>query len=210
MKTTLILILAAGAANADPVIWDNGGPTGFFTASQDDTAYPFDAQAADDFVLADDMYVTDVHWHGGYWGGSPVEPIAFNILIYADDGTGLAPTQPGTEIYGAYGVSPNYAADPNYANGFFYDIDLASPFMAQAGVQYWIGIQAVVNFPPQWGWTSTFDGNHGATTVQGFPLLGIPYWTTLTEDMSFQLTGIPVPAPTSMALLGLGALIRRR
>lgn len=206
MKTALVLVLAAGAAQADPVIWDNGGPTGFFTSSQYDTAYPFDSQVADDFMLTDTMYVTDVHWHGGYWNGSPVEPIPFNIMIYADNG---GPGQPGTEIYGAYGVYPNYAADPNYANGFFYDIDLDVPFMAQGGTTYWLAIQAVVDFPPQWGWTSTFDGLYGSPAVQGFPLLGMPYWTALTEDMSFQLTGV-IPAPASIALLGLGALIRRR
>ena len=218
MKTRALL-LAAGAAvafgstvNADPVIWDNTFTNFSLASSQLDTVYPFDSQLADDFMLDADYNVTDVHWWGGFWNGTPFDPIDFNIYFYADDGTGMAPTMPGTELamYSMNGVSGTFDAA---MGADAYDVDLPVPFVAQANTKYWIAIQAVFPFPPQWGWSVAGAGTGNlSTAVQGFPLLGLPYWGDQgTGDANFYLTGTAVPAPASIALLGLGGLaIRRR
>jgi len=216
MKTRALLIAAGTAVafgstvNADPVIWDNTFTADTLLSSQLDSVYPFDSQVADDFMLDADYNVTDVHWWGGFWNGSPFDPIDFNIYFYADDGTGMAPTQPGTELamYSMSGVSGTF---DGAMGADAYDVVLPTPFVAQANTKYWIAIQAVFPFPPQWGWSTSAAGQL-ANAKQGFPLLGLPYWTDPGwGDANFYLTGTPVPAPSSIALLGLGGLaIRRR
>ena len=92
MKATLALAAVAGLttmASAGPVIWDNGAPsaTAGLYSSQLDTCYPFDSQVADDFMFEVDQEVWDVHWWGGFWGGTPPwpNPIDFNIYFYLTD-----------------------------------------------------------------------------------------------------------------------------
>jgi hypothetical protein len=79
-------------SSKDDIIWDNYPPTNASTAftSQYDTAYPFQSQAADDFFFDENMQIKGVHWWGGFHaGGSPwPNPTDFNIIFYADDGTG--------------------------------------------------------------------------------------------------------------------------
>ncbi|UCB52414.1 MAG: hypothetical protein JSV10_10610, partial [Candidatus Zixiibacteriota bacterium] len=189
--------------STDPIIWDNGGttPGGSLLSSQNDAVYPFVSQVADDFMFPTDMLVTDVHWWGGFWNGPPdeVDPCPFYVYIYADDGTGMMPTGAGmadpapTALASYYFPAlTGYPLDPN---GFYeYDVDLSPPFSATAGVKYWIAIQADFAYPPQWGWTY-----HSAVqlhqAMQGFPLLGTPFWTDPYPpdgvDMAFYLTGLP-------------------
>ena len=218
MKTRALLIAAGTAVafgsnvNADPVIWDNQFVAASLGSSQLDTIYPFDSQIADDFILDDDYYVTDVHWWGGFWNGTPFDPIEFNIYFYADDGTGNAPTLP---VPGSALATYNFPA----VNGVFdagfgadaYDVDLPGQgFVASANTKYWIAIQAVFPFPPQWGWSTAGPGNL-SSAKQGFPLLGTPYWSDPGfGDANWYLTGVPVPAPSSLAMLGLGGLMIRR
>ncbi|MCH8260763.1 MAG: PEP-CTERM sorting domain-containing protein [Planctomycetes bacterium] len=67
------------------------------------------------------------------------------------------------------------------------------------------------DFPPQWAFGSV-TGVTGGQGVQGFPLLGIDFWTQIGSDRDFQLSGSPVPAPGALALLGVAGLagMRRR
>jgi hypothetical protein len=212
MKSALVLVIAAGAVNADPVIWDNTVDDDLtLLSSQNDTAYPFDSQLADDFMFTDMGYfVTDVHWKGGFWNGTPINPIDFNIYFYADDGTGQ-PTQPGTEL-AQYNFQDVLGTDDG-AGFLDYSVDLPTPFTANAGETYWVAIQWEGLFPPQWGWAASLNGvvDYGSPALQGFPLLGTPYWSDPGYgDAYWQLTGVPIPAPASAALLGLGGLMLRR
>ncbi|MGB2805028.1 MAG: dockerin type I repeat-containing protein [Candidatus Zixiibacteriota bacterium] len=186
--------------STDPIIWNNGGTSSVSTlfSSQNDAMYPFVSQMADDFQFATDMLVTDVHWWGGFWGGTAFDPCDFYIYFYADDGTGNAPTGGGMgdpaptalATYHFVGVS-GLPLDPN---GFYeYDVDLSPPFSAAAGVKYWVAIQADFPYPPQWGWTNT-SGIQLHNAAQGFPFLGIPFWTDPDPDlvdMAYYLTGLP-------------------
>jgi len=194
--------LKANFNSRDDIIWDNGG---FDTASvglssQLDLAYPFNSQVADDFQLETDMLITDVHWWGVFWnpGGGP-NPAQFNIIFYADAGgmpTGAGmpdPTPTALKVYNFPAVTGVPGPGPDQ---YEYDVVLPEPFTAMANEHYWIAIQWVGNFPPQWGWYT--NGNNPellSTSVQGFPLLGLPYWSQHSYgDTAFYLTGqIPQP-----------------
>jgi hypothetical protein len=175
------------------VIWDNGGATGYAYSSQLDELYPFVSQIGDDFIITDNMNVTDVHWWGNFWNGTGFDPCDFYIYIYADDGTGNAPTgggmpDPSPTALATY-FFPGVTGLPLDPNGNYqYNVTLSPPFGATGGVKYWIAIQSVFPFPPQWGWVNT-DGIQLSSSVQGFPLLGTPFWSALGYDMAFYLTG---------------------
>jgi hypothetical protein len=184
--------------NVQNVIWDNGGtiPGGNALSSQLDQVYPFVSQMADDFILTEGMNVTDVHWWGLFWNGTGFDPTDFYIYIYADDGTGNAPTgggmpDPSPTALATY-FFPAVTGLPADPNGFNeYNVTLNPPFPANANVKYWIAIQAVFAFPPQWGWAqSSIIQLHDA--MQGFPLLGYEFWTMDNYvDVAFYLTGEP-------------------
>jgi hypothetical protein len=186
----------------NPIIWDNGGSVAgsYAFSSQNDAVYPFVSQTADDFMFTQNMLVTDVHWWGEFWNGPPdeVEPCDFQIYIYADDGTGTMPTgagmaDPSPTALASYHFT-GVSGLPLDANGFYeYDVDLSPSFSAAAGVKYWIAIQADFTYPPQWGWIWT-NGIQLHQAMQGFPLLGTPFWTDPSPpglDMAFYLTGVP-------------------
>ena len=88
-------VLVANSA-AQATGYDNGGydpvlSTGF--SSQLDSAYPFESQAADDFVLTTGKTITGVTWDGVYFNpGPPGNNTSFNIEFYLDAGFGVAPT----------------------------------------------------------------------------------------------------------------------
>lgn len=231
-------------AGHDPVIYDNGLPdwvTFGSPASQFDTVFPFDAGAADDFTLdhsgqGDGSWnITDVHWSGGYFGpGFPGQsPITdFNIIFWPDaggvpaggNGVGLPP------IYGDALAIYNIAGNANETlapggdgvNQFDYWVDLPVAFNAAANTTYWVEIQPVFPFPPQWAFQRTFGQVNGARAVQGFDALALAFWSPAgfdadpdlddPMDLTFSLTGEPVPAPGALALLGVAGLagMRRR
>jgi hypothetical protein len=208
----------------DAIIWDNipsGYLGGTLASSQHDTVYPFRSGVADDFICNPDptdpiCVVTDVHWWGGFWNGSPPWPNPdFYINIYADaggmpTGAGMPDPEP-TALYAydiPYGDIVVTELDPDT---YMYELDLPEPAMLDCGGYYWLEIVAVHTFPPQWGWASSADQQLNFAH-QGFPLLGLEFWTMIEYDMAFQITGYCIPEPASLALLGLGglALLRRR
>lgn len=207
--------LTASAASAGDLLYDNvpsGWAESTAMSSQYDLAYPFDSQIADDFVLAGGGTVTSVKFFGGFWNGSPVAIDSFNIIFYEDAGgmpTGgpTDPTATGT-LFNVSATSTPSGVD------FEYDADLGAGFSANAGSTYWVAIQAVMLFPPQWGinQSNTIQGNEAHA---GFPLLGSDYWTPgsivfgTARDAAFQLYG-QVPTPGALALLGVAGLARRR
>lgn len=130
-------------------------------ASQEDCTYPFLAESADNFVGdGDDMI--GVGWWGGYWSGSPLAPDAFNVVVYADDGGA-----PGDVIYTHN--STEYNETIGSPNGYCTEIEA---FNKADGVTYWLSVQAVLCYPPRWGWAAgEGDGTEGYLR---YPFAGIP------------------------------------
>jgi hypothetical protein len=140
------------------------------------------------------MEIEEVQWCGDFWNGSTVENIDFYIFIYADDGSGSQPTGSGLDnpevtALESYFI-PAVSGEFDYTGYYKYNAVLDPPFQVQAGVKYWIAIQSVLTYPPQWGWINT-DEILLQESVQGFPSIGMPYWTrqTTSVDMAFNLTG---------------------
>jgi hypothetical protein len=177
----------------DDLIWDNGPHTTNALSSQLDTAYPFNSQVADDFMFDDDMDVTEVSFDGMFWNGGAINPIDLKIIFYADDGSGNQPTGAGMDdpTSTALFVETHTAVNGTH-NGdgsYHYDITLETWFVAEENIKYWFVAQFVGNYPPQWGiCVSASQQLHNC--MQGFPAIGIPYWTDPTYgDVSFQLMG---------------------
>ena len=225
-------VSSAAFAGHDPVIYDNGASDYNIgsPASQLDPVYPFDAGAADDFILGPSgqgdgsWNITDVHWAGVTFGPGGVAPItSFNIIFWADvggmPGGGQAPGLPPdyTQALAIYNIAGNanqtLAPGGDGVNNFDYWVDLPVAFNAAANTSYWIEIQPVTIFPPQWALQQTANQT-GGVTHQGFDILNLAFWTPANSqaDSSFQLSGVPVPAPGALALLGVAGLagMRRR
>jgi hypothetical protein len=210
--------VVASEEQTDSVIWDNYGySTGSYGwASQWDDMYPFQCQVADDFLLESDFLVTCVHWWGCFWGDFPwPNPTDFNIIFYADDGTGNMPTGAGMEdptptalaVYHILQVNGSPVDPENPFNVWFeYNTSLPGPFSVVANTKYWIAIQINQSYPPQWGWgTNGYENPEQLLgPVQGFPLASEPYWTDISNngDMAFILSGRLLLPPSPPVISG--------
>ena len=213
----LVLMVAALGLVASPAfgqyLWDNGDTacTNLLACQIGPT---FDAAVIDDFILSGTgvIDVLDVHWTGGYWNGSPI-PMDFRVSFFDSDPAG-APNPPPA-IYSAdfAFADVNETVSPLCATHYDYYVDLPAAFEATAGEKYWLGVQALSDPFPQWGWASV-NGTQLSPCYFGSDYFGFPFWTPgatvfgVDYDVSFKIT----PEPTSLALLGLGglALLRRR
>lgn len=195
------LVLFAGArAQADPIVYSQ--PTNLFgaNASQDDpNGLGNFATVYDDFVLASDTSVTDVHWTGSYFNPPSQGSIQSFTITFWDDSAG----QPGSSllsetIAGTAGetfIGLDFFGDPTYT----YSVILSTAFAANAGTRYWLSIVPTLPFPPQWGWEASVAGN--GVAYQDF----FGDRAQLPGDFAFDLTGTAaVPEPATLTLLGLG------
>jgi hypothetical protein len=213
VKASIGRIQYSDVSSLDSVIWDNYGYSSSSSgmASQLDVVYPFNCQVADDFIMETDNRVTGVHWWGCFFGGDPPwpNPTDFNIIFYADDGTGTMPTGAGMEDPTSTALAVYFIPQVNgifcgpYDDWFEYNITLPEQFNITANTKYWIAIQAKLPIPPQWGWLTNGDDNPDQLhlPVAGFPEVYLPYWTELDPwyggDMAFYLIGNPyTPPPT--------------
>jgi Immune inhibitor A-like, MAM domain len=186
--------------NRQWIIWDNYADDGTGTglSSQLDVDYPFNSQCTDDFQFSQSKDITGVHWWGIFWNGVTYpNPAEFNVIFYADDGSGTMPTGAGMDDPTSTALAVyNFPAVTGVSYGtnkYEYDVTLDPAFVAYAYEKYWIAIQAVFPFTGngQWGFaTNGANPDQLSGPVQGFPILGTPYWTPTTYgDHAFQLSG---------------------
>jgi hypothetical protein len=198
--TTMTTIQGDFPGNTPPIlreiVWDNGGIDGYQVglSSQLDTAYPFNSQVADDFRLNTTTGIIGVHWWGIFWNPSEgVNPTDFNIIFYADAGgmpTGAGMDDPTSTALAVYFMPQVTGIPTGEIAEYEYEVFLPGDFVANADTVYWIAIQWVGQYPPQWGWdTNGNNPEHLSSAMQGFPVAGYPYWADAGYgDMAFYLT----------------------
>jgi hypothetical protein len=192
MKRNAIRTIAGFAAlaclpAAADVIYDNGAPDYEMAFSSSDVMF-----TCDDFYLAADATLGDLHWWGLYGSGAPLTE-TFEITIYADSSGA-----PGSIVHQYSGVSATRLVDAvlPYNTIYSYAADVA-PLNLVGDTTYWISIY---HEDVPWFWMAS-DSDAG-NAVQ----YDLGRWWELDAELAFYLTspGAVVPEPATMSLLGLG------
>jgi hypothetical protein len=120
-----------------------------------------ESQLADDFILDAPADLRRVDWGGALGAGDPIQPVGFNIIFYADDGTGNAPVlclggdpsiPPSTD--NALAIYHVALADITWRDvdmTTYYQAGLDPPFHVDGHTKYWVVVQAHHEPPPSWG-----------------------------------------------------------
>jgi hypothetical protein len=124
----------------------------------------------------------------------------YTVNFYADSGN-----YPGALLHSVGGSASSVDTGVDAFGSDVYEstITLNSAFNAAAGTQYWVSITNSTGLGSDWAWitaTADFVGRWS-------PDAGAS-WLDLGSDLSLRL--YEVPAPSSLALLGLGGLIAGR
>ena len=124
-----------------------------------------DQWAWDGFKLTWPQTISEIRWRGAYdparhGSGGPVA--AFVIELYPSIASGAQPnvSQPPLAHYEVGGnagerLSEMLGGAQTYEYGFI----LPEPFVAAAGVKYWLQIQAYQSGSPDWGLASAMNGD---------------------------------------------------
>jgi len=151
-------------------------PGGTAYSSQIDLVYPFDSGVVDDYVAEPGVIIGGIQWWGQYWNGpgAPSTVDYYVVTFYQDNGN----CYPGRMVSTQNVTYFTETYEP--ANDWYHVSANISPGAQIGGQRYWIEIQACMLFEEegQWGWQASIEesGDCGGP-LQGFPLLGIPYWT---------------------------------
>ncbi|GMV26383.1 MAG: hypothetical protein AMXMBFR58_24140 [Phycisphaerae bacterium] len=205
MIAAVLVAGLAGAANADLLYSNAWDQTGNAYSSQNDTAtYGNFATAYAFFTTGGAQWnVTDIHVVGEFFNPPEAAPIAgMTVKIFADAGNA-----PGALLSSTYVPAGSFIETSLGNVGGFpcfkYDMDV-TPTMVTGDA--WVSVVPDVAFPPQWGWATGVDANPSHAAWQDF--FGTP--GRLPASLALDVTGRVVPAPASLALLGIGGLVAGR
>jgi hypothetical protein len=210
-SVTIAAALVASSASASVLYSQAFDETGNAWTSQNDTnpsGYGNYGTSYDNFTLGSSATVTSVEFTGEFFFPSEHADItAFTLKIYADNAG-----QPGSAVYTqAVGGNANEVSLGSFGGYPTYGYSIATNFNAIGGTQYWLSVVADLVYPPQWGWSTSTQGD-GAASQDFFGER-----STLHNDLAFTLNGadavVPEPGAWAMMILGFGmagAMLRRR
>lgn len=193
-------LLAVSMPGEAAIVYNNGGPNG--VSGNETTAWV----QAEDFSFAAATTVTGAGVYLAGFGNVSAWDGSFTYYIYAD-----ASGSPGS-ILQSGAVTPT-VTDSGIGwsfggNAFLFAFDLGSGFAAAAGVTYWLGIHTSADFNRDDIYWVTTDANATARGQESSASPNGP-WENNNLEHAFYLTGttgVPVPEPASLALLGAGLL----
>jgi len=154
-----------------------------------------DMYAWEDFTLPVTQAITEVRWRGGYALGAPFGKVSeFRISIFPSNITGFEPlitALPEDEEGEAWLLNVhtgnNAGETPVGVVGgvalYDYRCVLPQPFVATAGVKYWIRLQASQPVYPDWGPTTGTGGNGAHFRY----VTGYHMFQSAPHDLSFAL-----------------------
>lgn len=181
----------------------------------------------ENFTIASGGTVQRITWSGLWFGDlQPAPPpapdaLSWDIVFYAS--TGTAPgAQLSLQNFAAAQVTSTFlgngvlslGANTNYNASFYeYSIDITTPFVAQAGTEYWLSVMSQsTQLNPSFAWSGATGGD-GSSYQQ---LLGagmsVTDEFTRARDRYVVLEGelavqaVPEPGSAPLAVLALGAL----
>jgi hypothetical protein len=163
-------------------------------------------QSLDDFVLdPGGATVTDVHWWGSY--GEDPDPTTddFTIRFFTDVGGSpnsafFHEVNVGPVTRGATGMTSSAWGVHDGGVVYEYSVDLPASICLDGGTTFYMSI--LNNTDSEWGWLEDGSGLHWFRGSEG----GSWSESSRQTDLAFQLTGTPIPEPTTMLMLGgLGA-----
>jgi hypothetical protein len=206
--------MAVSSATASAVVlYDDGGPNFINGWASDPVNSGYEAY--DTFTLSSASWITGITWYGFYPlpDYTPPPTDAFDYIIATNPGGGAAPTLPVLSS-GSLGNGNRTA----YVEADSYEYSAATDIYLPAGSYFLSIYDTAVNPPGGWAWYDS-AGPGSNTSWETVPPLGDGIaWQdpTNTAGLAFSLTGVPVPEPATMTLLGLGVAgligrqIRRR
>jgi PEP-CTERM motif-containing protein len=209
----LLVVVAAPSWAAQVQVYSQAANYLGLYASQNDTSSggfgPF-ATAYDDFSLASSATLTQVTWTGGYFNPQSAGSITgWTVTFWSDSGGA-----PGSAL-AVFGIAGN-AGETFLQNDAIgdpvYGYSAAVNWAATGGTPYWLSVVPDVGFPPQWGWTTSSQGN--GISYQVFFGSG----STNPSDLAFSLyatqnTGVPEPGSLMLlgtGVIGLAGMLRRK
>jgi len=156
---------------------------------------------ADNFQVGQDTLIGGLSWWGGYLNAPP-GPDNFTICLYSDNG-GQPETLLEQYAFGAVNAvaTGQFVNAPDLYPEFEYSANLPAPFLARAGVTYWLSI---VNPPADiWLWEASASALHPGVERSFNGNSWEPYY----DNTAFALVAVPEPRGMILITTGLASMM---